>query len=48
MPAVFDFIDVVIGRDGTPWSAFVDGCPEQTCSGMGQGIVGRLVGGPKL
>lgn len=48
---VYDFIDVVIGPDGTPWAALVDGCPrdEKVCrAGWGLGIVGRLVGGPRL
>lgn len=48
----FDFIDVVIGPDGTPWSSFVDGCsppPEPKCGNLfGMGAVGRMVGGPKL
>ena len=30
--AVFDFIDVVISPDGTPWAAFVDACID-VCSG---------------
>ena len=52
--AVFDFIDVVIGHDGTAWSAWVDGCISICAtpaggSNMGSdGVVGRLVGGPKL
>lgn len=51
--AVFDFIDVVIGPDGTPWTAFVDGC-ILACAVSGpnnqgsEGVVGRLVGGPSL
>lgn len=40
--AVLDFIDVVIGPDGTPWGAFIDGVNG------GEGVVGRLVGGPRL
>ena len=45
---VLDFIDVVIGPDGTPWTSMVDGCPNATttCPNVGLGIVGRLVGGP--
>ncbi len=49
---VFDFIDVEIAPDGTPWGAFVDGCIEECVDGtssMGdKGFVGRLVGGPLL
>jgi hypothetical protein len=45
---VLDFIDVVIGPDGSAWTSMVDGCPgaTQTCPNVGLGIVGRLVGGP--
>jgi hypothetical protein len=52
--AVFDFIDVVVARDGTPWGAFVDGCigvcgTRAGVSNIGSdAIVGRLVGGPSL
>ncbi len=52
--AAFDFLDVVIARDGTPWASFVDGCFKDACdhSGaflrLGEAVVGRLVGGPKL
>ncbi|MEA2433546.1 MAG: hypothetical protein QOG54_1003 [Actinomycetota bacterium] len=52
--AVYDFIDVVIGPDGTPWGAFVDGCTAicataKGASNMGSdAIVGHLVGGPSL
>ena len=52
--AVFDFIDVVVGRDGTPWGAFVDGCIAVCATRAGvsnigsDAIVGRLVGGPSL
>lgn len=49
---VFDFIDVRIGPDGTPWAPFVDGCTEGACqpddTGLGEGVVGRLWGGPSL
>lgn len=44
----FDFIDVVIGADGTPWTSMVDGCIKRQCSATGLAIVGHLVGGPKL
>ncbi|MGH2730503.1 MAG: sialidase family protein, partial [Actinomycetota bacterium] len=52
--AAFDFLDVVIARDGTPWASFVDGCIEENCNAsgrflrLGEAVVGRLVGGPKL
>lgn len=52
--AVYDFIDVVIGPDGTAWTAWVDGCVSICAtpaggSNMGaDGVVGRLVGGPNL
>lgn len=47
-----DFIDVVIGFDGTPWSSLTDNCVA-VCSGAAAvlsptGIVGRMVGGPPL
>ncbi|HEU4480606.1 MAG TPA: sialidase family protein, partial [Actinomycetota bacterium] len=50
--AVYDFIDITIDRNGVAWSAFVDGCIAvctTTGSNLGSdGIVGRLVGGPRL
>lgn len=52
--AAFDFHDVVISPDGTPWASFVDGCFAGACdhSGrllrLGEGIVGRLTGGARL
>lgn len=49
--AVWDFIDIEIGLDGQPYAAFVDGCPggELFCEPyIGEGILGRLVGGPPL
>jgi photosystem II stability/assembly factor-like uncharacterized protein len=50
---VFDFIDVEIAPDGTPYGAFTDACIDlcatQGLSDMGDaGLVGRLVGGPSL
>ena len=47
-----DFIDVVVGFDGTPWASLTDNCVS-VCAGptglvQPTGIVGRLVGGPKL
>ena len=50
--AVYDFIDIVIDR-GQVWAAFVDGCIA-ICATTGpsslgaEGIVGHLVGGPRL
>lgn len=53
--AAYDFLDVVIGPDGTAWGVFVDGCYVPDCDedGMllenaGEAVVGRLVGGPSL
>jgi hypothetical protein len=51
-----DFLDVVIGPEGTPWAALVDSCPgaENECEEFtvntprGEAILGRLVGGPSL
>ncbi len=48
---VYDFIDVVIGPDGRPWTSMVDGCPPpgDTCEiDPGLGFVGTVVGGPRL
>jgi hypothetical protein len=51
---VLDFIDVEIAPDGQPWAVYVDAC-KATCEKTGaesihdnEGIVGTLVGGPKL
>lgn len=47
----FDFLDLVVGPDGTPWAAFVDGCPadpQEACPALGVGIVGHLTGAPPL
>lgn len=52
--AAFDFLDVVIAPDGTPWATFVDGCFAGACdhSGrflrLGEAVAGRLVGGAPL
>jgi hypothetical protein len=52
--AVYDFIDVFVAPDGTPWGAFVDGCialcaSADGASNMGSdAVVGQLVGGPRL
>lgn len=45
---ILDFIDVVVGRDGTIWASFVDACDEK-CASSGldrgnEGLVTRLVG----
>ena len=51
---VFDFIDVMIGHDGTPYTTFVDVCIEVCALPTGRGnygadgVVVRLVGGPSL
>lgn len=51
---VFDFIDVVIGKDGIPYAAFTDDCTEgcvdnPALPGEGSdGLLGKLVGGPRL
>jgi hypothetical protein len=45
----FDFLDVVVAADGTPYASLVDGCTaEERHSRPGQGIVGHLVSGPPL
>jgi hypothetical protein len=51
---IFDFIDLDIAPDGTPWVALVDGCPPQGANPLpcytpwGRGFVAHLTGGPKL
>lgn len=50
---IYDFIDLDIAPDGTPWVALVDGCPggkpRPPCyASWGRGFVAHLVGGPKL
>lgn len=44
-----DFIDVVVGPDGRPYTSMVDGCapPGEVCD-ANWGFVGTMVGGPKL
>lgn len=50
---VLDFIDVDIAADGYAWASFVDACSSK-CSGLtsqglaDDGLIGRLVGGPRL
>jgi hypothetical protein len=51
--SILDFVDIVIGPDGTPWASLVDACitacATTPSSDMGSdGVVGRLVGGPRL
>lgn len=53
--AAYDFLDIVIGPDGTPWANFVDGCYVPDCDedgqflpNAGEAVIGRLVGGPSL
>ncbi len=50
---LLDFLDIEIGPNGVPYAAFVDACIAlcvQTGphSNPGNGVVGSLVGGPKL
>jgi hypothetical protein len=40
----YDFIDVQVGPDGTPWVAAVDGCSAFSCSAVGALVIGRLDG----
>ena len=51
---VLDFIDVEIAPDGAPWGAYVDAC-QAVCEKTkvesvhdNEGVIGTLVGGPKL
>jgi hypothetical protein len=51
---VLDFIDVEIAPDGAPWGAYVDAC-QADCEKTkvesihdNEGVIGTLVGGPKL
>lgn len=51
--AEYDFLDIFVAPDGTPWAALVDGCVKECISkaprtNAAEGIVGRLVGGPSL
>jgi hypothetical protein len=50
---VFDFIDVRIAPDGTPWAPYVDGCFDACINGDEEtqpslGVAGRLWNGPTL
>lgn len=50
----YDFLDVRLGPDGTPWASFVDGCQAECerdparSNNAHEGLVGRLVNGPSL
>lgn len=51
--AEYDFLDVVIAKDGTAWASLVDGCidlcvTEGRPTNAADGIVAHLVGGPRL
>lgn len=51
--AVYDFIDVRIAPDGTPWAPYVDGCFAACAAGETEtqdamGLAGRLWNGPSL
>jgi hypothetical protein len=47
--AEFDFIDVQVAPDGSPWAVMVDGCPDRgACVPLGEGIAATLAGGPSL
>ena len=44
-----DFLDIVISPKGEAWAVAVDLCPKgDKCSGGGETVIGRLVGGPDL
>lgn len=51
---VFDFVDIRIGPDGTPWVPLVDGCLDDCASGAttqdngSRGMVGRVWGAASL
>jgi hypothetical protein len=47
--AEFDFIDVQVGPDGSPWAVMIDGCPgNDPCAELGEAVVAHLEGGPSL
>lgn len=52
--AVFDFIDVIVGKDGRAYGAFVDACTEICARPRGaanfgsEGLVGTIAGGQRL
>ncbi len=51
---VFDFVDIRIGPDGTPWVPVIDGCMDDCATGTtmqdngSRGMVGRLWGADNL
>lgn len=53
-PVLYDFIDVQVAPDGTPWASFVDGCVGPCITGEtmenneAEGVAGRLWNGPSL
>ena len=45
----FDFLDLVVSADGTPYASLVDGCTAEECeSRLGRGSSATLVSGPGL
>jgi hypothetical protein len=46
--AEYDFIDVEIGPDGSPWEEAIAGCDKTQCYSIGASVVGHLVGAPSL
>jgi hypothetical protein len=51
---VFDFLDIRLAPDGSPWVALVDACMKDCATGArmtddaGDALVGHLAGGPDL
>jgi hypothetical protein len=44
----YDFDDVQLGADGTPWAVFSDGCDQDLiCESLGEAVVGHIVGLPR-
>jgi hypothetical protein len=43
-----DFLDIVVSPAGQVWSVDVDLCNGTDCSGGGEAVIGRLVGGPRF
>jgi len=43
-----DFLDIVVSPKGEAWAVAVDLCTGADCSGSGEAVIGRLVGGPSL
>ncbi len=44
---LLDFMDVVVGPDGTPWGTFVDTVTKKDPD-YHEAVIGRLIGGPPL